>query len=74
MSSAVPKQPSAHPVVDGKIDSILAEFGGDARAAIGALLHNREELLRDADRAASLGFLRGKFSEGARAAREPNER
>lgn len=70
MSSAVPKQAPEQKPVEGKIDSVLAEFGGDARAAIGALLHNREELLRDADRAASLGFLRGRFSEGARPVRE----
>ncbi len=66
-------QPQSAPVpnpMEGKIDAVLAEFGGDARAAIGALLYNREELLRDADRAISLGFLRGKFSEGARPVRE----
>lgn len=71
MSSAVPKTPPERTPVDRKIDSVLAEFGGDARAAIGALLHNREELLRDADRAASLGFLWGRFSEGARPFRDP---
>ena len=70
MPSAVPKQAPEQTPADAKIDSVLAEFGGDARAAIGALLHNREELLRDADRAASLGFLRGRFSEGARPVRE----
>lgn len=73
MPSALPKQAPDQTAFEGKIDSVLEEFGGDARAAIGALLHNREELLRDADRAASLGFLRGRFSEGARPAREPNE-
>lgn len=72
MSAKLKQEPISSPV-EGQIDSVLAEFDGDARAAIGALLHNREELLRDADRAASLGFLRGRFSEGARPARERNE-
>jgi hypothetical protein len=67
-------QPRAEPIpnpVEGQVDAVIAEFGGDARAAVRALLHNRDELLRDADRAASLGYLRGRFSEGARPARDP---
>lgn len=68
--SALPKSDSPATVVDGQIDAILAEFDGDARAAIGALIINREELLRDADRSASVGFLRGRFSEGARPIRD----
>lgn len=72
MSAQLKPQPISNPV-ETQIDTVLTEFNGDARAAIRALLHNREELLRDADRAASLGFLRGKFSAGARPAREPHE-
>lgn len=67
---AQPQSAPAPSPIEGKIDAVLADFGGDARAAIGALLLNRDELLRDADRAASVGFLRGKFSEGARPIRE----
>ena len=70
MPPVVLKQAPAPKPMEQEIDSVLAEFDGDARAAIGALLHNRDELLRDADRAASLGFLRGRFSEGARPVRE----
>ena len=70
MSSIASKQEPASSHAEEKIDSMLAEFGGDARAAIGALLHNRDELLRDADRSASVGFLRGRFSQGARPVRE----
>ena len=70
MSAKLKPEPVSNPV-EGQVDTVIAEFGGDARAAVRALLHNREELLRDADRAASLGFLRGRFSEGARPAREP---
>lgn len=68
--SALPKSDSSPSPVDGQIDAILEEFGGDFRAAIGALIINREELLRDADRSASVGFLRGRFSEGARPVRD----
>lgn len=70
MPPVVPNQAPAPKPMEQQIASVLAEFEGDARAAIGALLHNRDELLRDADRAASLGFLRGRFSEGARPVRE----
>jgi len=70
MSAQLKPEPIAKPV-EGQVDAVIAEFGGDARAAVRALLHNREELLRDADRAASLGFLRGRFSEGARPVAEP---
>lgn len=72
MSAQLKPQPISNPV-ETQIDTVLTEFNGDARAAIRALLHNREELLKDADRAASLGFLRGKFSAGARPIREPHE-
>lgn len=71
MPPVVPKHAPASAPMERKIDSVLAEFHGDARAAIGALLYNRDELLRDADRAASLGFLRGRFSDGARPVPEP---
>ncbi len=70
MPPVVLKQAPAPKPMEQQIDSVLAQFEGDARAAIEALLHNRDELLRDADRAASLGFLRGRFSEGARPVRE----
>ena len=65
--------PSAEPIpvtepvhAEARIDATLADFGGDARAAIGALLLNRDEIMRDADRVISVGFLRGRFSAGAR--------
>ena len=62
-------EPLAKPdsdVVEDEAADILAEFGGDALAAIRALLHDREVLLADAEQAVSRGFLKGKFSEGAR--------
>jgi len=49
-----------------EVDEVLAEFDGDARAAIRALLDDQLTLVADAEEAVSRGFLRGKFSEGAR--------
>ncbi len=49
-----------------EVDEVLAEFGGDARAAIRALLDDQATLVADAEEAVSRGFLRGRFSEGAR--------
>ena len=42
------------------VDAVLAEFGGDARAAIAALLHDLEALALDAEACASRGYVRGK--------------
>jgi hypothetical protein len=49
-----------------RADELLSEFRGDARAAIAALLEDRDALLLAADSATSRGFLRGRFSDGAR--------
>lgn len=51
----------------------LVEEHGSERAALRALLHDFHVLLADADKAASRGFLRGVFSEGARAPRDDGE-
>ncbi|CAN7277512.1 hypothetical protein LJR009_001224 [Bosea sp. LjRoot9] len=53
-------------VSEQEIDDVLAEFNGDARTAIRALLHDQAELIRDAQQAVSRGFIRGVFSAGAR--------
>jgi hypothetical protein len=45
----------------------LVEEHGSERAALRALLHDFHVLLADADKAVSRGFVRGVFSEGARA-------
>lgn len=47
----------------------LVEEHGSERQALRALLHDFHALLADADKAISRGFLRGVFSEGARAPR-----
>lgn len=49
-----------------QVDEVLAEFGGDAHKAIRALLDDQATLVADAEEAVSRGFLRGRFSEGAR--------
>jgi hypothetical protein len=44
----------------------LVEEHGSERAALRAVLHDFNVLMRDADSATSRGFLRGVFSAGAR--------
>jgi hypothetical protein len=43
-----------------EVDSVLDEFGGDARAAIGALLHDMHTLALDAEASTARGYVRGK--------------
>ncbi len=45
---------------DDEVEAVLAEFGGDPRAAIRALLDDMEALARDADRQVSRGYVRGR--------------
>ena len=44
---------------DEEIDAIIAEFGGDPKAAIRALLHDLTELALDSEAAVSRGYVRG---------------
>ena len=50
-------------VDDAAVDSVLAEFNGDARAAIKALLHDVDVLARDFNSSVSHGFVRSKERE-----------
>jgi hypothetical protein len=43
-----------------EVDAVLAEFGGDARAAITALLHDLHMLAHDAEASTSHGYVRGR--------------
>ncbi|MCZ8041673.1 MAG: hypothetical protein O9330_04285 [Beijerinckiaceae bacterium] len=61
-----------HDAIEWEVADLVAEHGSE-RAALRALLHDFNVLLADADRAASRGFLRGMFSEGARAPRDDGE-
>lgn len=45
--------------MDEEIDAIIAEFGGDPRAAIRALLHDLTELALDSEAAVSRGYVLG---------------
>ena len=47
--------------IEREIDELLAEANGDARAAMRALLHDFEALLKDALTATSRGYVRGRF-------------
>lgn len=58
-------------VTDAEIDAVILEAASDPREAIRMLLQDLGTLALDADAAASRGFLRGLFSEGAR--RRPDE-
>jgi hypothetical protein len=44
---------------DEEIDAIVAEFGGDARLAIRALLHDLTQISLDCEAAVSRGYVRG---------------
>ncbi len=44
---------------DADVDAVLAEFGGNARAAIKALLHDLALLAGDYEKSVSRGFVRG---------------
>lgn len=63
---AASENPPDEAAREAEVDDVLAEFGGDARAAVRALLDDQATLIADAQEAVSRGFLRGKFSEGAR--------
>jgi predicted HD phosphohydrolase len=51
---------AAHPMIsETEIDAVLAEFDGDPRAAIAALLHDLKVLAEDLETTVSRGFVRG---------------
>ena len=52
--------------VEREIDTVLAEFGGDARLAIAALLHDLTTLAEDCSNVVSIGFVRGHMPSKAK--------
>lgn len=54
-----PKRPSV--ITEGDVEAVLAEFGGDARAAIRALLQDLDILARDYAATVSHGYVRGEI-------------
>lgn len=61
-----------HDAIEWELIELVEEHGSE-RQALRALLHDFHVLLADADKAVSRGFLRGVFSEGARAPRDDEE-
>lgn len=43
-----------------EVDAVLTEFGGDARAAIAALLHDLKVMAEDRPKVVSFGYVRGR--------------
>lgn len=68
MSAQPVQEPPAYPLVvtAEDIDAVLYEAKGDAREAIRMLLRDLAVMAMDGDGAMSRGFLRGRFSDGAR--------
>jgi hypothetical protein len=64
-------EPKTHPEntdlddIECEIADLITEHGSE-RAALRAVLHDMDALLKDADRSVSRGFLKGMFSAGAR--------
>lgn len=58
MSAATEREDVAD-ATDEEIDAIIAEFGGDARQAIRALLHDLTQIALDSEAAVSRGYVRG---------------
>ena len=58
MTDNPPEEDPSFPT-DDDVDGVLAEFGGDARATIRALLHDVAILAEDYEATVSRGFVRG---------------
>ena len=54
------QMPPPSPSIEQEVDDLLAEFNGDARAAIAALFHDLSALALDAETTTSRGFVRGR--------------
>ena len=52
-------QPVIIDATDEEIEAVIAEFGGDYRQAIRALLHDLTQIAMDSEAAVSKGFVRG---------------
>lgn len=68
MSAQRQTEPAADPFVitDEEIDAALIEAKGDPREAIRNALRDLAVMAMDGDAASSRGYLRGRFSAGAR--------
>ena len=57
--SAASEREHVADATDEEIDAIVAEFGGDPRQAIRALLHDLTQIALDSEAAVSRGYVRG---------------
>ena len=60
MSERAEEPPLVRTSDTAEVDAVIAEFGGDARAAIAALLHDLAVLASDAENTTSRGYVRGR--------------
>ncbi len=60
--SAAAEQPVVVDATDEEIDAIVAEFGGDPRLAIRALLHDLTQIALDSEASVSRGYVRGNLT------------
>ena len=74
MSAQDAGEPRACSGLEAEIDTVLAEFGGDARRAIGALLHDLAVLAADSQANISRWFTRGRTIRSRRSAQRAGER
>ncbi len=57
--SAASEREQVADATDEEIDAVVAEFGGDVRQAIRALLHDLTQIALDSEAAVSRGYVRG---------------
>lgn len=55
------KPRTSHSASDDEVEAVIAEFGGDPKAAIKALLHDIALLADDHTASVSWGYVRGKL-------------
>ena len=60
----MPEAAEHYPIADAtdeEVDAVIAEFGGDPRLAIRALLHDLTQIALDSDAVVSRGYVRGRL-------------
>jgi hypothetical protein len=60
MPAMVERDPVAE-ATDEDIEAVIAEFGGDPRQAIRALLHDLTQIALDCEASVSRGYVRGRL-------------
>ena len=74
LSSKIPSIPSIV-IEDSDIEEVLAEFGGNSKEAIRALLYDLAVLAEDRDTSVSFGYVRGRlYSSSLASSRNTEEK